>query len=96
MAIFRRLSKHEPANTIALGRQIAEERVSAGRVQILKVTLKITLKETLKVTLKENVKGTVKVTVKVTFKVKGNCEGNQEASGIESRDCNHLRLCYSK
>jgi alkylation response protein AidB-like acyl-CoA dehydrogenase len=31
MAIFRRLSKHEPANTIALGRQIAEETVSAGR-----------------------------------------------------------------
>jgi alkylation response protein AidB-like acyl-CoA dehydrogenase len=31
MAIFRRLSKHEPANTIALGRQIAEEMVSAGR-----------------------------------------------------------------
>ena len=31
MAIFPRLSKHEPANTIALGRQIAEETVSAGR-----------------------------------------------------------------
>jgi alkylation response protein AidB-like acyl-CoA dehydrogenase len=31
MAIFRRLAKHEPADTIALGRQIAEETVSAGR-----------------------------------------------------------------
>jgi butyryl-CoA dehydrogenase len=31
MAIFRRLARHEPANTIALGRQIAEETVRAGR-----------------------------------------------------------------
>ncbi len=31
MAIVRRLAKHEPANTIALGRQIARHVVSAGR-----------------------------------------------------------------
>ncbi len=31
MAIFRRLAKHEPADTIALGRRIAEETISAGR-----------------------------------------------------------------
>jgi alkylation response protein AidB-like acyl-CoA dehydrogenase len=31
MAIFRRLAKHEPSNTVALGRQIAEETVRAGR-----------------------------------------------------------------
>ena len=31
MAIFRRLARHEPANTVALGRQIAEETISAGR-----------------------------------------------------------------
>ncbi len=43
MAIFRRLSKHDPANTIA----------PRGAVHFLKVTLKETLKETVKVTLKE-------------------------------------------
>jgi butyryl-CoA dehydrogenase len=31
MAIFRRLAKHEPANTVALGREIAEEMIAAGR-----------------------------------------------------------------
>jgi len=31
MAIFRRLSKHEPANTVALGREIAAAMVEAGR-----------------------------------------------------------------
>ncbi len=31
MAIFRRLSKHEPVNTVALGRAIAEEIIEAGR-----------------------------------------------------------------
>ncbi len=31
MAIFRRLSKHEPVNTVALGRAIAEEVIEAGR-----------------------------------------------------------------
>jgi alkylation response protein AidB-like acyl-CoA dehydrogenase len=31
MAIFRRLSKHEPANTVALGREVAEEIIAAGR-----------------------------------------------------------------
>ncbi|HEY4051449.1 MAG TPA: acyl-CoA dehydrogenase family protein [Acidobacteriaceae bacterium] len=34
MTIFRRLSKHEPVNTIALGREIAEEMVSAGRYTV--------------------------------------------------------------
>jgi len=34
MAIFRRLSKHEPVNTIALGREIAEEMVTAGRYTV--------------------------------------------------------------
>ena len=36
MAIFRRLSTREPANTIALGPQIAEETVSAGRYTFCK------------------------------------------------------------
>ncbi len=31
MAIYRRLSKHEPVNTVALGREIAEEMIEAGR-----------------------------------------------------------------
>jgi butyryl-CoA dehydrogenase len=31
MAIVRRLAKHEPANTVALGRQIAQHVVAAGR-----------------------------------------------------------------
>lgn len=31
MAILRRLSKHEPVNTVRLGRQVAEEMVAAGR-----------------------------------------------------------------
>jgi len=31
MAILRRLSKHEPADTIALGRQIARHVLNAGR-----------------------------------------------------------------
>ena len=31
MAIFRRLSKHEPINTVSLGREIADEMVAAGR-----------------------------------------------------------------
>jgi hypothetical protein len=31
MAILRRLSKHEPADTIGLGRQIARQVLSAGR-----------------------------------------------------------------
>ena len=34
MAILRRLSKHEPADTIALGRQIAAHVVSAGRYSV--------------------------------------------------------------
>jgi hypothetical protein len=31
MAIVRRLSKHEPADTIALGRQVAQHVIAAGR-----------------------------------------------------------------
>jgi butyryl-CoA dehydrogenase len=31
MAIFRRLAKHEPSNTVALGREIATATVEAGR-----------------------------------------------------------------
>jgi len=31
MAILRRLSKHEPADTIALGRQIASQVIASGR-----------------------------------------------------------------
>ncbi len=31
MAIFRRLAKHEPVNTVGLGREIAEEMIAAGR-----------------------------------------------------------------
>jgi len=31
MAILRRLSKHEPADTIALGRRIARHVLDAGR-----------------------------------------------------------------
>ena len=31
MAILRRLAKHEPADTIALGRQIAKHVIAAGR-----------------------------------------------------------------
>ena len=34
MAILRRLAKHEPANTIALGRQIARHVVAAGRYSL--------------------------------------------------------------
>ena len=34
MAILRRLSKHEPANTIALGRQIARHVLDAGRYSL--------------------------------------------------------------
>jgi butyryl-CoA dehydrogenase len=34
MAILRRLSKHEPANTIALGRQIARQVIEAGRYTV--------------------------------------------------------------
>ncbi|HWD00565.1 MAG TPA: acyl-CoA dehydrogenase family protein [Candidatus Sulfopaludibacter sp.] len=34
MAIIRRLAKHEPANTIALGRQIANHVVAAGRYSL--------------------------------------------------------------
>jgi len=34
MAIVRRLSKHEPANTIALGRQIAAHCVGVGRYSL--------------------------------------------------------------
>jgi butyryl-CoA dehydrogenase len=30
-AIFRRLAKHEPVNTVALGRQIASAMTAAGR-----------------------------------------------------------------
>ena len=31
MAIFRRLAKHEPINTVAIGRAVAEEMVAAER-----------------------------------------------------------------
>ena len=31
MTIFRRLSKHEPENTVALGREIAGAMIEAGR-----------------------------------------------------------------
>ena len=34
MAIFRRLSKHEPTNTVALGREIAEDMIEAGRYAV--------------------------------------------------------------
>ena len=34
MAIVRRLAKHDPANTIALGRQIAHHVLAAGRYTI--------------------------------------------------------------
>ena len=34
MAIVRRLAKHEPANTIALGRQIAQHLLAAGRYTV--------------------------------------------------------------
>ena len=34
MAILRRLSKHEPADTIALGRQIAKHVLAAGRYSL--------------------------------------------------------------
>ena len=33
-AILRRLAKHEPANTIAVGRQIARHVVAAGRYSL--------------------------------------------------------------
>jgi butyryl-CoA dehydrogenase len=31
MAILRRLAKHEPANTVALGREVALRVIAAGR-----------------------------------------------------------------
>jgi butyryl-CoA dehydrogenase len=31
MAIFRRLAKHDPINTVAMGRAVAEEMVAAER-----------------------------------------------------------------
>jgi butyryl-CoA dehydrogenase len=31
MAIFRRLSKHDPINTVAIGRAVAEEVIAAER-----------------------------------------------------------------
>ena len=34
MAIVRRLSKYEPVNTVALGRQIAEHVIRAGRYAV--------------------------------------------------------------
>ena len=34
MAILRRLAKHEPADTIALGRQIARHVIEAGRYSL--------------------------------------------------------------
>jgi len=34
MAIFRRLTKHEPANTVALGREISSAMVEAGRYSL--------------------------------------------------------------
>jgi butyryl-CoA dehydrogenase len=34
MAIFRRLAKHEPVNTVTLGREIAAVMVEAGRYTI--------------------------------------------------------------
>ena len=34
MTIFRRLSKHEPANTVALGREISNAMVEAGRYKV--------------------------------------------------------------
>ena len=34
MAILRRLAKHEPTNTIAIGRQIAGAIIAAGRYSI--------------------------------------------------------------
>ena len=34
MAILRRLAKHEPADTIAIGRQIATHVVTAGRYTV--------------------------------------------------------------
>jgi butyryl-CoA dehydrogenase len=34
MAILRRLSKHEPADTIGLGRQIARHVLAAGRYSL--------------------------------------------------------------
>jgi butyryl-CoA dehydrogenase len=34
MTIFRRLSKHEPVNTIALGREISAAMVEAGRYRL--------------------------------------------------------------
>jgi acyl-CoA dehydrogenase-like protein len=34
MTIFRRLSKHEPVNTIALGREISAAMVDAGRYRL--------------------------------------------------------------
>ncbi|HLH01851.1 MAG TPA: acyl-CoA dehydrogenase family protein [Bryobacteraceae bacterium] len=34
MAILRRLTKHEPANTIALGRQVARQLIAAGRYSL--------------------------------------------------------------
>ncbi|MBV8707899.1 MAG: hypothetical protein JO028_11985 [Acidobacteriaceae bacterium] len=34
MAILRRLSKHEPANTIALSRDIARHAIHAGRYSL--------------------------------------------------------------
>ena len=34
MAIVRRLAKHDPSNTIGLGRQIAQHVIAAGRYSI--------------------------------------------------------------
>jgi butyryl-CoA dehydrogenase len=34
MAILRRLGKHEPADTIAIGRQIARHVIAAGRYSL--------------------------------------------------------------
>ena len=34
MTIFRRLAKHEPVNTVALGREISAAMVEAGRYRL--------------------------------------------------------------
>jgi len=34
MTIFRRLAKHEPSNTVALGREISVAMVEAGRYKM--------------------------------------------------------------
>jgi hypothetical protein len=34
MTIFRRLAKHEPVNTVALGRDISAAMVEAGRYKL--------------------------------------------------------------